>query len=284
MAIGAGVLGLRFFYAHPAQARAWFKDLRRPLIMAHQGGEKQWPSNTMLAFRQARALGADVLDMDVHLSKDGQLVLMHDVTVDRTTDGHGAIRDKTWSELSRLDAGYGFSLDGKTYPYRGRGLRIPRLEEVLQEFPDIRLGIEIKQAPLATANHLAVLIRRYGAQDRVLLAGFDATMIKEQRRLMPELASTATPAEVRLFWMASALHLESFTAADYAVLQIPLEHEGRRLVTPRLVEAAHNRGIAVLPWTLDSDQEVEQAKAAGCDGFNTNLPGPMSKFRQSWPR
>lgn len=278
------MLAVRLLYAHPARPRAWFSNLPRPLIMGHQGGEKQWPSNTMLAFRQAQALGVDVLDMDVHLSKDDQLVLMHDTTVDRTTDGHGSIRELSWEQLSKLDAGYHFSLDGKTYPYRGQGLRIPRLEEVLQEFPKMRLGIEIKQAPLAAAARLTELIRRYHAEDRILLAGFDPAMMAEQRRLLPEVASSATPGEVRIFWIASALHLESFTAADYAVLQIPLEHDGRRLVTQRLVEAAHNRGIAVLPWTLDKDEEVEVARQAGCDGFNTNLPGSMLKFRQTWPR
>lgn len=278
------MLAVRLLYAHPARPRAWFSHLPRPLIMGHQGGEKQWPSNTLLAFRQAQALGVDVLDMDVHLSKDDQLVLMHDTTVDRTTDGHGPIRELSWEQLSKLDAGYDFSLDGKTYPYRGQGLRIPRLEEVLREFPKMRLGIEIKQAPLATATRLTELIHRYHAEDRILLAGFDPAMMAEQRRLLPEVASSATPGEVRIFWIASALHLESFTAADYAVLQIPLEHDGRRLVTPRLVEAAHNRGIAVLPWTLDKDEEVEVARQAGCDGFNTNLPGSMLKFRQTWPR
>lgn len=280
----AGILGLRFFYAHPAPPRAWFQNLPRPLIMAHQGGEKQWPSNTMLAFRQAHKLGADVLDMDVHLSRDGELVLMHDTTVDRTTDGQGAIQEMTWKQLSGLDAGYRFSLDSKTYPYRGQGLRIPRLEEVLREFPSTRLGIEIKQAPPATVSRLAELIHRYHAEDRVLLAGFDGAMMAAQRRQLPTVATSATPDEVRTFWIASYLHLESFTAANYSVLQIPLEHKGRALVTNRLVEAAHSRGIQVLPWTLDSDAEVEICRQAGCDGFNTNVPGAMLKYRQAWSR
>lgn len=278
------VLVTRFFYAHPARPRAWFRNLPRPLIMAHQGGEKQWPSNTMLAFRQAQKLGADVLDMDVQLSADGQLVLMHDTTVDRTTDGHGLLGAMTWKELSGLDAGYRFSADGKGFPYRGKGLRVPRLEEVLLEFPGARLGIEIKEAPLATASRLAELIHRYHAEDRVLLSGFDGAMMREQRRQLPEVASSATPEEVRIFWVASQFHLEAFTAADYSVLQVPLQHKGRQLVSTRLVEAAHARGISVLPWTLDSDAEVEACRAAGCDGFNTNLPGSMLKFRQAWSR
>ena len=280
----AVILALRVFYAHPAPARAWFQNLPRPLILAHQGGEKQWPSNTMLAFREAAKLGVDVLDMDVHLSRDGQLVLMHDTTVDRTTDGHGAIQEMTWEQLARLDAGFRFSPDGKTFPYRARGLRVPRLEEVLREFPQARLGIEIKQAPLDTVTHLADLLHRYQAENRVLLAGFDPAMVAEQRRQLPGIATSATPSEVRLFWIASYLHLESFTAADYSVLQIPLEHKGQTLVTARLVEAAHARGIKVLPWTLDSDAEVEVCRATGCDGFNTNVPGEMLKFRQAWPR
>jgi len=278
------VLVVRLLYAHAARPRSWFAGLPRPLIMAHQGGEKQWPSNTLLAFRQARGLGVDVLDMDVHLSRDGELVVMHDTTVDRTTDGHGAIHDLSWAELSRLDAGYRFSLDDKHFPYRGKGLRIPRLEDILREFPDIRLGIEIKQAPLETAAHLAQLIHRYGAEQRILLACFDEAMMVELRRQMPDVASSATPAEVRIFWLASALHLEDFTAANYQALQIPLEHDGRRLVSARLVEAAHRRGVCVLPWTLDTKAEVESCREAGADGFNTNLPGPMLIYRQTWSR
>lgn len=266
--------------ARPASPRAWFEGLQRPLILAHQGGEREWPSNTMEAFHQALKAGCEVLDMDLHLSQDGVLVLMHDTTVDRTTNGSGAIRDLTWNQLEKLDAGYSFSPDGKTFPYRGRGLRIPRLEEVLQAFPETRLGIEVKQAPLETAEHLAQLLTRYQAESRVLLASFEQPMMNRLRQLCPGAATSATPGEVRLFVLASRLHLESLISPSYQALQIPLQRDGWQLVTPALVRAAHRRGLQVIPWTIDRPEEAEECFEAGVDGINTNLPTTMLQMRQ----
>jgi glycerophosphoryl diester phosphodiesterase len=236
----------------------------------------------MEAFEQARRVGSDVLDMDVHLSSDGVLVLMHDTRVDRTTDGQGAIADMSWDQLQKLDAGYRFSRDGKTYPYRGKGLRIPRLEQVLQAFPGMRLGIEIKQAPRQTAWRLAQLLRQSGAESRVLLSCFEEGMMSEVRRLCPAVATSATPWEVRMFVVASRLHLEDWVSPRYCVLQIPLQHGGLQLVTRRTVEAAHRRGLRVIPWTLDTLEEAEVARAAGCDGLNTNWPSRMEPLRSHW--
>jgi len=265
--------------ARPASTRAWFEGSQKPLILAHQGGEREWPSNTMEAFRQALKAGCEVLDMDLHLSQDGVLVLMHDTSVDRTTNGSGAIRELTWNQLEKLDAGYSFSPDGKTYPYRGKGLRIPRLEEVLQAFPDTRLGIEVKQAPLETAEHLARLLAQYRAESRVLLASFEQPMMNRLRQLCPQAATSATPQEVRLFVVASQLHLEGLISPSYQALQIPMQREGWQLVTPALVRAAHRRGIKVIPWTIDQPRQAEECFEAGVDGLNTNLPTAMLRLR-----
>ena len=116
-----------------------------PLVMAHRGGQGLWPPNTLFAFERAVEMGADILEMDIHASADGVLIVHHDDTVDRTTNGSGAIRDHTLTELKELDAGYHWSADGgETYPFRGKGMRIPTLEEVLEAFPKTRLNIDIK--------------------------------------------------------------------------------------------------------------------------------------------
>ena len=115
-------------------------------MIAHQGGDGLWPGNTLYAFEQAAALGVDVLEMDLHITKDGVLVINHDETVDRTTDGTGTIEDMTLAELKALDAGYDWSKDGgQTFPYRGMGLTIPTLEEIFQTFPEYHMTIEIKK-------------------------------------------------------------------------------------------------------------------------------------------
>ncbi len=260
----------------------WFEGAPRPLILAHQGGEKEWPSNTMYAFERAYEVGSDVLDLDLLMTKDKVLVLIHDTTVDRTTDGRGAVIDLTWEEISQLDAAYNFTLDGDATPLRGQGIRIPRLEEVLEAFPDWRLQIEVKQAPLEIAWELANVVEKYQAEERILLSSFDEAMMAELRRACPNVANSATPREIRALVFASCLRLEGLISPKYSAFQVPLTYGGISLVTRRTVQAAHNRGIWVLPWTLDEEVDVEVCRQAGADGFNTNLPTKMEGVRKNW--
>src|SRR5215208_3873072 len=116
-----------------APARKYYSDISRPLVIAHQGGDGIWPGDTMYAFEKAVEIGADVLEMDAHITKDRQIVLMHDEEVDRTTDGTGLIEDLTLAELKELDAAYRWSNDDdKTFPYRGKGIQVPALEELFE--------------------------------------------------------------------------------------------------------------------------------------------------------
>ncbi len=143
--------------AHPYYA----DDLPYPLVIAHQGGDGLWPGDTMFAFEQAVALGVDVLEMDLHITQDGVLVISHDETVDRTTDGTGEIEKMTLAEIKALDAGHNWSADGGgTFPYRGQGISIPTLEEVFLAFPEYRMTIEIKKTERSMAQPFCDLIRR----------------------------------------------------------------------------------------------------------------------------
>lgn len=253
------------------------------MILGHQGGEKEWPSNTMHAFAKSLEAGSDVLDMDLHMTRDKVLVLIHDTTVERTTDGTGTIAQMTWAELEKLDAAYRFSLDeGKTFPLRGHGIGIPRLEDVLTTFPDAKIQIEVKDAPLAIGGELAKLLERHQAEKRILLSSFDPTLMTELRKTNPEVASSATPGEIRTLVFASWLHLEGLLSPDYCALQVPLSRYGLPIVTARTVQAAHARGIKVLPWTIDLDEQVEICRRAGADGINTNLPTRMQAIRTGW--
>lgn len=271
-----------YFTARPAEPKRWFEGFENPIILAHQGGEKEWPSNTILAFKQAQNVGSDVLDTDLHMTRDKVLVLIHDTTVDRTTNGSGAVAEMTWQELEGLDAAYYFTKDQKTFPWRGKDVGIPRLTDVLEAFPDWKIQIEVKQAPLETAQVLAEVLKQYRAEDRVLLSCFDEEMMREIRTHCPEVATSATPSEIRSFILASRLRLESLLSPNYSCLQIPLEFDSYTLVNKRTVEAAHNRGVYVLPWTIDSDEDVESCRTAGADGFNTNYPTRMEEFRANW--
>ena len=281
--IALALLGVAHLIAHPAASHPWYEGFEKPIILAHQGGMEEWPSCTMYAFGQARLAGSDVLDLDLHMTKDGVLVLLHDTTVDRTTNGQGAVAEMTWDELKNLDAAYNFSLDRKkTFPYRGKGFTIPRLEDVLQAFPDWKFQIEVKQAPLEIAPKLAKVLKQHEAEHKVLLSCFDEEMMEALREHCPEVASSATPGEIRNFVLAALVHLEGIISPDYTALQVPLSSDGWDLVTPRIVKAAQNRGVHVLPWTIDSDDHVEICRQAGVDGFNTNLPTRMEGVRANW--
>jgi glycerophosphoryl diester phosphodiesterase len=263
--------------ARPAGAHAWFEPRpgeHSPLVFAHQGGENLWPSNTMLAFNQSAGLGSDVLDTDMHMTRDGVLVLIHDQTVDRTTAGSGAIRDLTLEQIKKLDAGYNFSLDGgQTYPYRRQGLTIPTLEELFQAYPQMRFGIEIKQTdPITTAERFCALIRQYTMQDKVLVSSFSQENMDAFRMECPEVATSATQEEVLLFYILFRLGLVDLLSPDYHSLQVPEERSGITLLTPQFVSAAHRRGLAVQPWTINETEDLQRILALGVDGINTDNP------------
>src|SRR5512139_2954475 len=140
-----GILFLLTLAMPDAPESAYYRDMQRPLLIAHQGGDGIRPGDTMVAFEHAVQIGADVLEMDAHMTRDGKIVLMHDERVDRTTDGTGLIEDLTLAELKQLDAAYQWSNDdGRTFPYRGQGIQVPTLRELFEKFPEMRYVIVIK--------------------------------------------------------------------------------------------------------------------------------------------
>ncbi len=155
------------------------------LLGAHRGGAALWPENTLVAFRAAAKRWPNiVLETDARLTADGQVVLLHDDTVDRTTDGHGPVSEMTLAEVKRLDAGHRFTRDGgKTFPWRGKDVRIPTLTEALEACPDSRFEVELK-AGAKLPEALAKAIQRAEAEDRVLLASFHSGLILRARRLL----------------------------------------------------------------------------------------------------
>ena len=248
----------------------------RPMVIAHQGGEGLRPSNTMLAFENAVALGVDVLEMDVHSTSDGALVLIHDDTVDRTTDGRGRVLDFTLIELQQLDAGeYWTPDDGGTYPYRGQGVRIPTLEEVVTAFPQMKYNIEIKQVDPSIAVPLCKLLRHYGLTDRALVASFHPTAMNEFRAACPEVATSMVEDEIRPFYILNLLFLGRFYRPPGAAFQVP-EYSGERLVlSERFVRGAHGRNVAVHPWTIDDPADMRRFLDMGVDGIITDRPDVM---------
>lgn len=260
--------------ARPLDEHPFFHDADGVLVMAHQGGDRLWPSNTLYAFRQAVRAGADVLELDVHASGDGSLVVIHDDTVDRTTDGSGRVEDKTLAELKKLDAGYDWSPErtGESFPYRGRGLTIPTLQEVFETFPDTRLNVEIKDAELITAHDLCDLIETFGREDKTLVVSFYDAQTKAFRERCPAVATAATPSEVRTFFILTNLFLARAYLPSAEAMQVP-ETQGRlRLVTRRFINAAHRKNVQVHVWTVDDARAMSHLIDLGVDGIITDRP------------
>jgi glycerophosphoryl diester phosphodiesterase len=249
-----------------------------PVNFAHRGASARAPENTLEGFRLAAADGAGGLETDVHVTRDGQVVAIHDDAVDRTTDGSGLVRETTLAELQSLDAGYRFTPDGgATFPYRGKGVRVPELREVLRWFPDLAVNLDIKEAQPGVEEAVLRVIEGVGAEDRTLVVSEHTPVIGRFRRLSGGRVRTgASRGETRLFYYLSALHLEGLLRPAYDALQVPVWHGERELVTPRFLEAAHGVGVRVDVWTIDEPTEMRRLLDLGVDVVMTNRPGVLA--------
>jgi len=266
---------LRIF-SNPAPEHPYYKGIDRPLVIAHQGGDGVWPGETMFAFQNAVDLGVDVLEMDIHITADGELVLMHDETVDRTTDGSGGIESMTLEELKKLDAAYDWTPDeGKTFPYRGNDLTIATLEEVFKAFPDMRMTIEIKKTNASMAKPFCDLIREYNMQDKVLAASFHDERLKEFRAECPEVATSSAKNETTAFVLMTKVFLGGWYSPAFNSLQVPEKSSGITVMTPGFVRAAHARNLAVEPWTINDEETMRKLIEWDVDGIITDRPDIM---------
>lgn len=261
-----------------APEHPYYQDLNRPLVIAHQGGDGVWPGETMLAYQSATELGADVLEMDIHITADGELILMHDETVDRTTDGTGEIETMTLADLKKLDAAYDWTPDeGQTYPYRGKGVTVATLKEVFEAFPEMRMTIEIKKTNASMAMPFCDLIREYNMQDNILAASFHDERLKEFRKECPEVATSSAKNETTVFVLLTKSFLGGFYSPKFHSLQVPEESGGITVMTPSFVRAAHARNLAVEPWTINDEETMREFIEWGVDGIITDRPDILLK-------
>ncbi len=269
-----GVLTAATF--HKGEMRSPDEDW--PMNFAHRGASLRAPENTLEAFRLAVAGGAGGLELDVHMTSDGSIVVIHDDTVDRTTEGSGAVLDMTLREVQSLDAGYRFTPDGgATYPYRDRGLQVPELGEVLREFPTLRVNIEVKEAQPGIEESLIKTIADADAEGRVLVVSELPGVLDRFRELSGgDISTGASRREIENFYLLSWLRLEGLLRPSYDALQVPVEYGGREVVTPRFIEAAHNRGVRVDVWTVDDSEEMRRLLNLDADVIMTNSPEVLS--------
>jgi len=264
-------------FAQPALSRPYYSgDLPQPMVIAHQGGDGLWPGDTMYAFEHAVALGVDVLEMDAHITKDGEIVLMHDERVDRTTDGSGLIEDMTLDDLQKLDAAFGWSPDGgQTFPFRGQGIKVPTLEELFKAFPDMRYVIEIKLTKTPIAQPFCDLIHQDDMQDKVIVASFHDGAMQMFRDACPDVATSASRGEVTKFVLLEKVFLSGLVSPGYEALQVPYdpsESLGINVLTNRFVRDAHAKNLKVEPWTVNDQALMQKYVEMGVDGLMTDRP------------
>ena len=272
---GALYRSLAWSAGEPAAAHPFFAGDTpgRPLVIAHRGGAGLWPENTLYAFERAAEAGADVLELDVRLTADGALVVFHDETVERTTDGRGRVSELTLADLKKLDAGHRWTADGGgTFPFRGRGVYVPTLEEVFARLPDSRFNVEPKDGLSRSAVELCRLVRARRMTGRVVVGSFSQRVIDEFRRECAGVATAASTAEAsKLLALHKAGLAASYSPAMQA-LQVPEHAGGVRVLTREFVAAAHERNLRVHAWTINDEAAIRRLIDAGIDGLMTDYP------------
>jgi len=263
---------------------------RRVLAYAHQGGAWEAPSSTLFAVRRALELGATGIELDVHATADRVLVVSHDGTVDRTTDGRGDIHLMTLRELRALDNAYWFvpgadvtpGLDASAYPWRGRApddpdFAIATLDEVLtllDGYPEVALNLDI-QATAPTVipyeEALARVLTEHANTGRVIVASFLDAATDNFRRYAPEITTSAGTLATAAFWRAQH-DGEPVPAMSALALQVPATYGDIVVVDERFLEAAHGSGLAVHVWTINDRDEMERLVDLGVDGIITDVP------------
>ncbi|HUR24979.1 MAG TPA: glycerophosphodiester phosphodiesterase [Candidatus Thermoplasmatota archaeon] len=278
---------------------------RHPLNIAHQGGENEVPSATMYAFKTALRKGADMLELDVHVTSDGELVVLHDTTVDRTTDGSGAVETLTLAEVQALDAAYWFVPgrnavhDALASDYLLRGIRtgakdpppgctpedfrIPTLREVLTEFPDVMMNIEIKNGPPQGAGYeraLADLLSEFGRGDDTIVASFIDSWTETFRAYDMEVSTATGTAETGLAKGGSLALAPGVPSLMHEAFQVPIEFEGVPVVDADFVADAHAHGMVVHVWTIDDPATMRWLLDIGVDGIMTAEPTVLEQVLQ----
>lgn len=255
------------------------REAGRPLIIAHGGGLGLQPENTLEAFAVSAALGCDMLEMDARLTRDGVLVTHHDATVDRTSDGQGAVIEQTLAELKALNFGYRFRDAAGAYVYREKPARLATVEELFARFASFPMVIELKdrdEAGRRASAALAALIARFKMTNQVLVASFDdATLDAFRMATGGRVATSTAKAQTRQFVLLNLLRLDRLWPGGAVAAQVPSdprEAAGFKLARPGFVRAAHARNMAVHYWTVNDPDEMRRLIRLGADGLITDYP------------
>ncbi|MFC3151282.1 glycerophosphodiester phosphodiesterase [Litoribrevibacter euphylliae] len=239
-------------------------------ILAHRGASGEYPQGTALAFQKALEQGADILELDVHLSKDQHVIINHDADLKKNVGISDKIKDLTLAELKTLDAGHEFTIDdGASYPFRNQGLQLLALNELFELFPYERFNVEIKVNDETLAERVWKLISDYQLQDRVVVASQHSKAMKHFRNVSyGDVKTSATIAELVEASIAWSTGFGWAFKPKFDVAQLPFS-----ITTKPYVRFFQGKGVTVDLWTVNDVDDIERAVSLGVDGIIGDYPG-----------
>lgn len=240
-------------------------------IYAHRGSSQLAPENTQVAFDIALHYGSDVLETDVRISADGQVIVTHDATVDRTTDGYGKIRHLTLQQLKKLDAGYrSTGINGENF--RGKGVRLMTLDELFQCYPNTAINIDIKDNDRNAAQLVAEAITQAHRTHDVVVGSFHAQVVLYFRLLAPQIRTAAVLHEVAQLYLQHLPLTVIKPTMNYSAVQIPTSWKLIPLSTRRFIQHVKNNGKEICYWTINDAVRMRKLLALGANGIITDRP------------
>ncbi len=265
------------------------------------------PENTLEAFQKSADMGVDILEMDIRMTKDGHLVVIHDKTIDRTTNGSGLVKEMTLAEIQSYDAAYYFSTDKKfnnvknkqdyigisnekaVFPLRDSGVKIPTLKQIFLRFPQKRMIIEMKQKTPSIVKPFCKLIQKSKKENHVLAASFDQDTLEEFRQLCPEVTTSAGAKETFQFFLLQKLSLSSVLSPTATALQVPealnFSFAGFsiniQVISDDFMESAHNKNMVVHVWTVNEEEQMKRLIFQRVDGIMTDYPDRLKSLMNS---
>ncbi|MEE9320280.1 MAG: glycerophosphodiester phosphodiesterase [Granulosicoccus sp.] len=252
---------------------------RAPRIYAHRGSMLMAPENTAQAFDFAVSAGADVLETDVRLSRDGVVVVTHDAKLDRTTNGQGLVRNWNMRDMAKLSACCNF-VDLKGQSYRGVHAGLMTLDELFVRYPGIGINIDIKDPEPAAAKAVAAVVERHADNADVTIGSFHAPTLRQFREMAPQISTAAVQSEVAALWFGRFLSAEKTfpKKLPYNYLQIPTRYRGIPLSTPAFIKTVHALNIKTVYWTINKTSHMQTLVDRGAAGIVTDRPDLAAKL------
>lgn len=239
-------------------------------VIAHGSARALLPGNTLEAAVNALRLGTDILELDIHLTADSQLVVRHDEMIDTTTNGSGLIADMTLAEIQQYDVGFHeVDFADLTYP---AGIVVPTLESLFIRLPESRYLIELKPEGTAAADHLCQLLNRYNLTEQVVIGSFHSSVLQYFRQICPQVPTSLGQSEVALLVVLSRLGLGHLFNSPGVSVQLPVVYAGVKILTPAVIEAAHQLNMRVDAWTVNDVGLMQKLIDDRVDGIITDRP------------